>query len=125
MTGAEDQQEKSAAEKDLQKKKEAEELEKIKQEAVTPQVVNALSKLGINSAKDNRIFSEESNRNMAEEKSEPPSRRPFLLKSPSEYLPMIRRGFNRGNEEKAEEQVISVGWKVEVRNRKEREELLR
>ena len=37
---------------------------------------------------------------------------------------MIRRGFSRA-EEKNDEQVISVGWKVEVRNRKEREELLR
>jgi hypothetical protein len=54
----------------------------------------------------------------------PDNRRSFLLKSPSEYLPMIKRGFSRA-EEKNEEQVISVGWKVEVRNRKEREELLR
>lgn len=52
------------------------------------------------------------------------NRRSFLLKSPSEYLPMIRRGFQRA-EEKSDEQVVSVGWKVEVRNRKEREELLR
>uniref|UniRef100_A0A7S1D3X9 Uncharacterized protein n=1 Tax=Cyclophora tenuis TaxID=216820 RepID=A0A7S1D3X9_CYCTE len=129
VTGAEEQLEKSQLEqpttkKVLTKQQEQEELEKIKQEAVTPQVVSALNKLGINSAKDNRIFSEESNRSGVEEKQEAP-RRPFLLKSPSEYLPMIRRGFNRGNEEKAEEQVISVGWKVEVRNRKEREELLR
>lgn len=49
---------------------------------------------------------------------------PFLLKSPSEYLPMIRRGFSM-SEKKEEEELVSVGWKVEVRNRKEREELLR
>mmetsp|Transcript_27750 Transcript_27750/g.40963 ORF Transcript_27750/g.40963 Transcript_27750/m.40963 type:complete len:1607 (-) Transcript_27750:96-4916(-) len=48
----------------------------------------------------------------------------FLLKSPSEYLPMIRRGFSL-SEKKDEEELVSVGWKVEVRNRKEREELLR
>ena len=38
---------------------------------------------------------------------------------------MIKRGFSSRFEEKEEEPVVSVGWKVEVRNRKEREEALR
>lgn len=136
VTGAEEELEK-ATEAPVTKKErtatqEKEELERIKQEAVTPQVVSALNKLGIDSAKDNHVFSNEAAKVEAEQKPEPerPSgRRKFLLKSPSEYLPMIRRGFNRGGpnggEEQKEDQVISVGWKVEVRNRKEREELLR
>eukprot|EP00545_Synedropsis_sp_CCMP1620_P000127 CAMPEP_0119012202 /NCGR_PEP_ID=MMETSP1176-20130426/6142_1 /TAXON_ID=265551 /ORGANISM="Synedropsis recta cf, Strain CCMP1620" /LENGTH=1668 /DNA_ID=CAMNT_0006965121 /DNA_START=239 /DNA_END=5245 /DNA_ORIENTATION=+ len=87
------------------------EVEAIKETSVTQEVVNVLGKLGIGEAKDNQ-------------QPGPDNRRSFLLKSPSEYLPMIRRGFSRA-EEKSDEQVISVGWKVEVRNRKEREELLR
>jgi hypothetical protein len=98
-------------------RKEEEELAKMKEAAATSQVVSALSKLGIEEAKDNHVFNE--NKFPAS-----PKRPSFLLKSPSEYLPMIRRGFTRG-EEKEQEQVISVGWKIEVRNRKEREEMLR
>eukprot|EP00521_Asterionellopsis_glacialis_P007948 CAMPEP_0195287286 /NCGR_PEP_ID=MMETSP0707-20130614/4408_1 /TAXON_ID=33640 /ORGANISM="Asterionellopsis glacialis, Strain CCMP134" /LENGTH=1669 /DNA_ID=CAMNT_0040347029 /DNA_START=146 /DNA_END=5155 /DNA_ORIENTATION=+ len=48
----------------------------------------------------------------------------FSLKSPKEYLPMIRRGFSARKEETAEE-VVAVGWKHEATNRKEREEALR
>ena len=85
-------------------------------EAMTPEVMTALNKLGIDEAKDNRIFNPESSDKQ---------KRPSLLKSPSDYLPMIRRGFSSRFEEKEEEPVVSVGWQVEVRNRKEREEALR
>lgn len=81
---------------------------------MSPDVMTALHKLGIDEAKDNRVFNQE--------KTE---KRSSLLKSPSEYLPMIRRGFSSRFEEKEEEPVVSVGWKVDVRNRKEREESLR
>ena len=47
-----------------------------------------------------------------------------FLKSPSEYFPMIRRGFQLDKEEQDKE-IVAVGWKVEVTNRKEREEVLR
>jgi len=77
-----------------------------------PEVATALGKI---------LPEGRSNRAPGEEKQN--DKRGFLLKSPSEYLPMIRRGFSMT--EKKEEQVVSVGWKVEVRNRKEREELLR
>ncbi len=46
-----------------------------------------------------------------------------LLRSPSDYFPMIRRGAPR-EMEKADE-VASMGWSVEVTSRKEREEALR
>lgn len=90
--------------------------EKEMEEEMTPEVMTALNKLGIDQAKDNRIFNQESSEK---------SRRGSLLKSPSDYLPMIRRGFSSRFEEKEEEPVVSVGWQVEVRNRKEREEALR
>mmetsp|Transcript_13456 Transcript_13456/g.19394 ORF Transcript_13456/g.19394 Transcript_13456/m.19394 type:complete len:521 (-) Transcript_13456:463-2025(-) len=84
------------------------ELEQTRLSQSASDVMNALNKLGLGGG--DKI-----------------NRRNFLLKSPSEYLPMIRRGFTRGaeDEDDAASQVISVGWKVEVRNRKEREELLR
>lgn len=118
VTGAEELQEEMSpppTPETAMRKQEDVEFQKIKEQSVTPEVVNALDKLGIQEAKDNHVFA-------PEKQSE--GRRGFLLKSPSEYLPMIRRGFSRA-EEKHDEQVISVGWKVEVRNRKEREELLR
>lgn len=95
-------------------KKEEEEYRKIKEEAVTPEVVNALGKLGVDAGK-NRVFNES------------PSMRPMYQRSPSEYFPMIRRGFAGLQEEKEEEEeaVMAVGWKVEVTTRKEREEALR
>lgn len=46
-----------------------------------------------------------------------------LLKSPSDYFPLIRRGHLNKVEKDAE--VISSGWNVEVTSRKEREETLR
>lgn len=91
--------------------------EKEEEEEMTPELMTALNKLGIDEAKDNRVFNPES--------SEKQKHRPSLLKSPSDYLPMIRRGFSSRFEEKEEEPVVSVGWQVEVRNRKEREEALR
>jgi len=41
-----------------------------------------------------------------------------------DLIPMIRRGFV-GQEEKQAEDVVAVGWKTEIRNRREREEMLR
>lgn len=112
VTGAEEEKEQASA---AQRRQEEQEIEEMKEESVTPEVMSALSKLGIEEAKDNRIFHKE--------KAE--RQRSFLLKSPSDYLPMIKRGFSSRFEEKDEEPVVSVGWKVEVRNRKEREEALR
>jgi hypothetical protein len=108
VTGAEEEKEQAASKKLQEEEKELD-------EEMTPEVMTALNKLGIDQAKDNRMF----NRETAEKK------RPSLLKSPSDYLPMIRRGFSSRFEEKDEEPVVSVGWQVEVRNRKEREEALR
>jgi len=110
VTGAEEAKEQASAKKLQDEEKEMEEV-------MTPEVMSALNKLGIDEAKDNRIFNPES--------SEKQKQRPSLLKSPSDYLPMIRRGFSSRFEEKEEEPVVSVGWQVEVRNRKEREEALR
>lgn len=46
------------------------------------------------------------------------------LRASADFLPVIRRGFTTA-EEKDEEDVVAVGWKVEIRNRREREEALR
>ena len=50
-----------------------------------------------------------------------------IVKSPSDYLPMIKRGFaNLADVNgQTEKDVISMGWKVEVTSRREREEALR
>jgi len=50
--------------------------------------------------------------------------RSSLVRATADFLPKIKRGFF-GGEEKEEENVVSAGWKVEVRTRKEREETLR
>ena len=73
----------------------------------SPTVQKALGKLGL-------------------EQKEPEEKGGLLssLKAGSELIPMIRRGLV-GSEEKEEEDVVQVGWKVEVRNRREREEALR
>jgi hypothetical protein len=46
------------------------------------------------------------------------------FKAGTEFIPMIRRGLTAA-EEKEQDDVVAVGWKVEVRNRREREEALR
>jgi hypothetical protein len=46
------------------------------------------------------------------------------LRASADFIPRIRRGFAT-NEEKDEEDVVAVGWKVEIRNRRNREEALR
>lgn len=46
------------------------------------------------------------------------------LRMSADFIPRIRRGFGM-DEEKEAEDVVAVGWKVEVRNRREREEALR
>jgi len=45
--------------------------------------------------------------------------------SPTEFLPMIRRGFQNMMEDEDKDDIVSVGWNVEVTSRKEREETLR
>jgi len=70
----------------------------------------------------------EAQRRMVEEKArEVEKARPVVQRSASDYFPLIRRGFAGVGEEagKQEEQVVAVGWKVEITNRKEREESLR
>mmetsp|Transcript_17435 Transcript_17435/g.24497 ORF Transcript_17435/g.24497 Transcript_17435/m.24497 type:complete len:463 (-) Transcript_17435:288-1676(-) len=69
-----------------------------------PEVSTALAKIGMDDA------------------NKSPQR--FSLKSPTQYLPMIRRGFSVRKVEEDEE-VVAVGWKHEATNRKEREEALR
>ena len=51
-------------------------------------------------------------------------KRSSLVRATADFLPKIKRGFF-GGEEKEDENVVSSGWKVEVRTRKEREETLR
>ncbi len=46
------------------------------------------------------------------------------LRSPADFLPMIKRGITSMLDDE-EESLVSVGWKVEVTSRKEREEALR
>ena len=51
-------------------------------------------------------------------------KRSSLVRATADFLPKIKRGFF-GAEEKEDDNVVSAGWKVEVRTRKEREETLR
>jgi hypothetical protein len=46
------------------------------------------------------------------------------FRSPSDFLPMIKRGFSNMIDDE-EGSLVSVGWKHEVTSRKEREEALR
>ncbi len=46
------------------------------------------------------------------------------IRSPADILPLIKRGIS-GMIDDEEESVVSMGWKVEVTSRKEREESLR
>ena len=46
------------------------------------------------------------------------------IRSPADILPLIKRGIT-GMIDDEEESVVSMGWKVEVTSRKEREEALR
>jgi len=59
-------------------------------------------------------------------RKQPEVQRSFLdhVKAGADFIPMIRRGLQI-TEEKQEEDLVAVGWKVEVRNRREREEALR
>jgi hypothetical protein len=61
-----------------------------------------------------------------EQRSAEEARSSFVdtLRASAELIPRIRRGFGM-DEEKEAEDVMAVGWKVEIRNRREREELLR
>lgn len=74
----------------------------------SPEVQKALVKLGIHEGKDS-------------------ADKPSLMDSfraSADFIPMIRRGLV-GAEEKQGEESLTVGWKVEIRNRREREEALR
>mmetsp|Transcript_16540 Transcript_16540/g.15962 ORF Transcript_16540/g.15962 Transcript_16540/m.15962 type:complete len:434 (-) Transcript_16540:323-1624(-) len=88
------------------------EKKKIPEESVRTEVV--IDPLGV---KSNRNFAEENNR----------ADRPPLMRSPSDYFPLIRRGISSvaGETPVDQPEVMAVGWKVEVTNRKEREETLR
>jgi hypothetical protein len=68
------------------------------------EVQNRLEKLGIK-----------------EEKDQLPS---MLAKIGADFIPMIRRGL-AGNLDQEVDDALAVGWKVEIRSRKEREEALR
>ena len=46
------------------------------------------------------------------------------FRSPADILPLIKRGIS-GMIDEEEESIVSMGWKVEVTSRKEREETLR
>lgn len=76
-------------------------------EQKSAQVQKALNKLGLQEEKE-------------EEKSG------FLdaFKASADFIPMIRRGL-AGNLDQEVDDVVAVGWKTEVRNRREREEALR
>jgi hypothetical protein len=50
--------------------------------------------------------------------------RSSLVRATADFLPKIKRGLF-GGEEKEDDNIVSAGWKVEVRTRKEREETLR
>jgi hypothetical protein len=74
----------------------------------SPEVQKALVKLGIREEKDS-------------------ADKPSLLDSfraSADFIPMIRRGLAAAEEKQGEES-LTVGWKVEIRNRREREEALR
>jgi hypothetical protein len=57
-------------------------------------------------------------------KEEPPKQNLFdQLRATADLIPIIRRGLALDEEKESED--VAVGWKVEVRNRREREEALR
>lgn len=76
-------------------------------EGRSPEVQHALEKLGIQEEKEREKIG-------------------FVdsLRASADFIPRIRRGFTTA-EEKEEEDVVAVGWKTEIRNRREREEALR
>lgn len=80
-----------------------------KSDARDPEVQKALDKLGIHEEKEKKEGARQS----------------FMesVRASANFIPVIRRGF--ATEEKEEDDVMAVGWKVEVRNRREREEVLR
>jgi hypothetical protein len=84
--------------------------EEAKEEARSPEVQQALDKLGIHEEKDKKDTDKKS----------------FMesVRASADFIPMIRRG-RKETEEKEADDVMAVGWKVVVRNRKEREEALR
>jgi hypothetical protein len=58
-----------------------------------------------------------------EEKEEKPSSLMASLRASADFLPIIRRGLAGNLEQEVDE--VAVGWKVEVRTRRQREETLR
>lgn len=73
----------------------------------TAEVQKALDKLGIQ-----------------EEKEEEKQGLMASLRAGADFIPLIKRGF-AGNLDPEADEVVAVGWKVEVRSRKDREECLR
>lgn len=49
----------------------------------------------------------------------------MMLRSPSEYFPMVRRGFVASEKDGKEEEIVANNWKQDITSRKEREENLR
>jgi hypothetical protein len=61
---------------------------------------------------------------MSDRKEEPPKQNIFdQLRATADFIPIIRRGLALDEEKEGDD--VAVGWKVEVRNRREREESLR
>jgi len=81
---------------------------KVLPDSVTPEVASTLGKLGLEHPLEKK-------------------EKPTIMRSPSEYFPLIRRGFlGESTDDKPEdEEELAVGWKVDFANRKEREESLR
>ena len=77
-------------------------------DSVTPEVASTLGKLGLEHPLEKK-------------------EKPTIMRSPSEYFPLIRRGFlgDSTDEKPEDEEELAVGWKVDFANRKEREESLR
>jgi len=133
VTGAEPPnapQQQSQSQQPKTAKDEDEETKKLKKEAITPEVLTALGKLGIAGAKDHKLFSNEEKK---EEAKPPPPKRHTILRQSSDYFPLVRRGTHMlatatGMEPVSEDpqnEELAMGWKTEVTNRKEREEALR
>lgn len=96
-------------------------IKKFMKDTSAPSVKAALGKLGVDMTNHPSLAAAS-----AAVKNTPKilDKRLSFVRSPSEYFPLVRRGFVHADEKEDEEPVV-VGWKVEVTNRKEREEALR
>jgi len=115
ITGAEKQEVQTikTEKKDDKKDNKMKEVKERRHSSVTPEVASTLGKLGL--------------KHPATTEEDKP-KTPNILKRPSDYFPLIRRGFlgdTSENPEEEEEEVLTVGWKRDFANRKEREQSLR